>query len=122
MTYTRTEGPLPTLISCRHRLSDAERQQFKDAHNVFRNKEAKPVGAPVMAGSSISVETNNEASHKSYAEYGFSSLVVNDILVSRESISLTVLLKLQQMLDVEIITRKQIEKACKGYIDYVFSK
>ena len=119
--YNWKDGPLSTLFSCRHRLSDDERQQFKEAHAKFRQKEAKATPTPVLSGSSISVATNNEASHSSYAEYGFSSIIVNDLITSRDSISLPVLLKLQSMLGVEVITKKAIEKAAAGYISYVFS-
>ena len=112
MTYEFKDGPLSTLFSCRHRLSDEDRQTLKEAHNAFRQLEAKAFPTPVMAGSSISVSTNNEASHASYAEYGFSSLVVNDLITSRDSIAIPVLLKLQKMLGVEVITRKQLDKVC----------
>ena len=122
MTYQFKDGPLSTLFSCRHRLSEDERQTLKEAHNAFRQREAKAIPTPVLAGSSISVSTNVEASQASYSEYGFSSIVVNDLITSRDSIAIPVLLKLQKMLGVEVITRKQLDKAAKNYLDYVFSK
>jgi len=119
MTYEFKDGPLSVLYSCRVRLDEEQRQTLKDAHNRFRQADAAPIQAPVMAGSSISVSTTVEAPFKSYQEFGFSSLVVNDLITSRESMPLPVLLKLQKMLDVEVITRKELETKFKNYLNYV---
>lgn len=119
--YDFINSPLPILYSARIRLNEEQRKTLKEAHQAFRHKSAPAVVSPVMAGSSISVETNVEPSTKSYEAFGLSSLIVNDLIVSRDTIALTVVLKLQQMLEVEVITRKTLEDAFQNYLDYVLS-
>lgn len=119
MTYQHKEGPLNILCSCRVRLNEEQRQTLKDAHNKFRQTAAAPVAQPVMAGSSVSVETNYQPSHKSYQEFGLSSLITNDLITSRDTVPLPILLKLEQMLEVKVMSREQLEAAFTNYLDYL---
>ena len=120
MTTTKTTlQPLSVLYSCRIRLDEQERQQLKDAHNEFRRKFADPEKATVNRGATLKVTTASEAPRESYSDFGLSSVVVNDLISSRDSISLQILNNLQQMLGVNIISRKKLEQKFKSYLDYV---
>ena len=53
---------------------------------------------------------------------GFSNLVFSDLINSRDSINLNIVLKLQNMLGVELITKDEIVQACSHYCDYSWNK
>ena len=111
-------GPLPLLYSCRVRLDDAQRDQLRTAHAAMRGQYVKE-SAPVMAGSTISVETTAEAPISRYQQFGFSPLVVTDLIGTRETIALPVILKLQELFGIELISRKTLESAFSSYLDYL---
>lgn len=119
---TKFDGPLNTLISCRVRLTDKQRDEFKDAYNALRYSK-KPVSAPaVNAGSTITVETSIDYLQEWYHQIGMSAVVIGDIIGARDSVSLPLLLKLQAALGIKSITKKQITDAAKGYVDYVWEQ
>jgi hypothetical protein len=113
-----TEGPLPILISCRIRLSDAQRQALKGAYHSAKNAaDAEP---PRIGGSTVRTSTavqNWDLDKK----LGMSSIVVADLLNSRDSLALAIVLKLQTVLNVQVVTKEDILKACQGYCEYVFN-
>ena len=106
---------LPILISCRIRLDDDQRQKLKDALYVLRNQ-ATPAAAPAIGGSTVTTTT---AYNPKYSK--FSDIVLNDIIVSRDSIALTTILEVQNLLKVEVITKEDVLKAAEGYVSYVWS-
>jgi hypothetical protein len=114
------DGPLSILYSCRLRLQPEQRQTLKDALNEFRLKHApQQQTESVIPGASISVVTNHKVGQNVYSEYGLSDLIVADLIQTRESVRLALLVKLQQMLGVDVIDRKELETKFKGYLDYV---
>tara|TARA_R110002012_G_C11449149_1_gene591525 strand:+ start:174 stop:545 length:372 start_codon:yes stop_codon:yes gene_type:complete len=121
MTVTKTFTPLSVLFSCRVRLDEDERQRLKDAHTAFRRRFAEPTQTPVNRGASLTVTTAVDAPRESYKDFGLSSIVVNDLIASRDSISLQVLNNLQLMLGEEIISRKRLETKFKEYLNYVLT-
>ena len=120
MTNTNfTTTPLPILFSCRVRLNDEQRDTLRRAHNRFRHQFAQPAKTPVLAGSTLQVETQHGTPASAYAQEGLSDLVISDILGSRETISLPIILKLERLLDVKVVTREDLDKAFSGYLDYL---
>jgi antitoxin component HigA of HigAB toxin-antitoxin module len=111
------DGPLPLLISARIRLSDDQRQALKTAYYAAKNAaDAEP---PRIGGSTVRTTTavQNMDLDK---QLGMSSIVVADLLNSRDSLAIAIVLKLQTVLGVEVVTPEQLLDACKGYISYVF--
>ena len=53
---------------------------------------------------------------------GFSNLVFSDLINSRDSINLNIVLKLQNVLGVELITKEEIMESCSHYCDYSWNK
>ena len=119
--YSWENNPLSLLFSARVRLSEDERQQLKDAHNALRTSATPAAPKNVMAGSTITVETNAAPVVDVYRQNGMSGVVVNDIISSRESISMPVIIKLQKMLGVSIITEKRLKEQFNKYVDYVLN-
>ena len=117
MTYTKTNSPLPILISSRIRLSDDQKQLIKDAY--YRERTSRQVPDRTTA-TGISVATAGANSLD--VELGMSGLVFSDLIASRDTIALSIVLKIQDVLGLEVITQKQMLEACKNYIAYVFSK
>ena len=111
--------PLPILYSCRCRLSEEQREKLRLAHRDFRKQFQPAQKQPVLAGSSVSVETAYAPGANAYAEVGLSDLIVSDIIGSRESIPLATIVQIQQLFGVQVITRKELEDAFTSYLDWV---
>ena len=115
---TKTLTPLQYLISCRVRLDDTQRQTLKAAYAAIK-KDQTPVTQPnVLPGSSIKVGT----SYNINTQLALADVTVVDILNSRDSISLGVLLKLQKALGVEVVKKSDVLDAAKSYAEYVWSE
>ena len=117
--YTFVDNPLSVLYSCRVRLSETQRETLKHAHNELRKTGAPVIQKPVLQNSSIAVEDKTAPTIDAYKAFGMSSVVVNDLINSRESISLPVLSKLQQMLSVVVVDEKELHKQFENYLHYV---
>ena len=117
--YTYVDNPLSVLYSCRVRLNDEQREKLKAAHSKLRQTGAPIIQRPVLQNSSIAVEDKTEPTVDAYKAFGMSSVVVNDLINSRESISLPVISKLQQMLGIEVIDEKELHKQFDNYLNYV---
>ena len=115
--YNFTEGKLPILFSCRIRLTDEQRQKLKDAYQRALAGYRIPQGAPVN-GSKLVVET---AASPDKA-LGIPSFVMSDLLSSRDSLAIGLVLKFQRVLGVEVISRKDLEAASKKYLEYILSE
>jgi len=114
---TFIDGPLPTLFSCRVRLTDEERATLKQAYQRAKAG-IEPKSGGRIGGSAVSTVTQYNVD----TQLGFPSVVVSDILSSRDSIAAAVVIKLQKVLGVEVITSKRLLDAAKGYIDYILSE
>ena len=117
MTYTKTEGPLPILISSRIRLSEDQKKTLRDAYHKERISRQVP-DRTSATGLSVATAGTNSLD----IETGMSSLVFADLMASRDTIAINIVLKIQDVLNVKVITEKQMLEACKNYIAYVFSK
>ena len=117
MTYTKTDGPLPILISSRIRLSEDQKKLIKDAYYSQRASRQVP-DRTTATGISVATAGANSLD----VELGMSGLVFSDLIASRDTIVISIILKIQDVLGLEVITQKQMLEACKNYIAYVFSK
>ena len=113
---TFTDGPLPILISCRVRLTTEQRNTLKAAYEQHRASAQSNQG-PRIGGSTISTVTMHQPDIG-----GLSGFLLSDLFNSRESIQLSLLLKVQSALGVEVVTQKDVEAAAQSYADYVFSQ
>ena len=112
LTKTHPASTLKVLCSARVRLTNEQREALKEANNRFRlAKAARP-----LPGSSVRSETYVDSAAALH------DLTIADLCTTRESISLGIILKLQKILDVEIITRKELSDAFASYLDYNYEK
>ena len=121
MTYTKTPGPLSVLVSARVRITPEERTQLKQAYAELR-KSFAPVQKPSTNGSTIVVEERQFSTADLDTRLGFDSYIFADIINSRESISIPILLRIQRALGVDVLTPKRLMDAAQSYCDYVFSE
>ena len=113
--------PLPILYSCRVRLTQEERETLKTAYNKAAALE-HPAVQPVLTNSSVTSTTSYGSSPQLEAKLGMQRMVTFDIINSRDSITLPILLKLQSVLGVEVITPQRLQGAFDSYIKYMFSQ
>ena len=107
---------LPILYSCRVRLDEDQRNKLKAAWRSFRAANT-PAQQKPLNGSSVSTVTN----YSSPGILGMSDLVVNDLIVSRDTIPLTTILNLASALNIELFDRTELESAFQRYLDYNYS-
>ena len=117
MTYTKTNSPLPILISSRIRLDEDQKTTLKDAYYRERTNRQLPERTTATG---ITVQTAGVNSLD--AALGMSGLVFSDLISSRDTVSINIVLKMQDVLGVEVLSKKQVLDACKRYVDYVFSR
>ena len=119
MTYNFKDNPLPILISARIRITDTQRKELKEAYykrkNSIQPAESKGTGGLV-------VTTSYGGSNELDNQLEFSNLVFSDLVNSRDSFNINIALKLQTVLDVELVTKQVLLDACKSYIDFIFYK
>ena len=105
---------LPILISCRVRLDEQQRHTLKLAWQKMR-AEAQP--APTsMPGSSIQAFSVQQAE----AALKTSSLIISDLITSRESVQLQTVFEMEKLFSIELITQEQFLEACQSY--WTFNK
>ncbi len=109
--------PLPILVSARIRLTPDQRRELKAA---YQNKLNAAVPATATGRGGLQVETSFGGNNVLTNELGMSSLVFTDLVNSRDTISITLILKLQNVLGVKIITRAELMAACENYTGYIF--
>lgn len=114
---TFREGPLPVLISARVRLSDEQKRVLKNTYYSQLNDYASPAGQKIGASSVSSV---THILHPLQRQFG--SIVMSDILTSKDTLALDVLLQIQSLLGVTVIEPKDIHAACQHYTDYLWGK
>jgi hypothetical protein len=112
------EGKLPILVSARIRLNEDQRQALKVAYYAAKN--AADVQPARIGGSTVTTVTATQNLDLD-KKLGMSSLVVSDLLNSRDSLAIAIVLKLQTVLNVQVVTKEDILKACQGYCEYVFN-
>ena len=112
-------APLDVLFSARVRLTEDERASLRAAHSAFRKSYATAHRPTVMAGSNLTVETATAPPSNAYAEAGMSDLVISDLIGSRDSIQLSILLKVEKLLGVQVIDRKRLLNRFNNYLNYL---
>ena len=120
-TYNFVNEPLHTLVSARIRLTADERQTFKAAYREMRNQSA-PVQQTSPNGSFIKVETPMFSTEELDRRLGLNQMLFTDLMTSRDSLNLTVLLRIQNVLGLNLITKERILAAAQSYVDYTFLK
>ena len=119
MTTTFVNHPLPILFSARVRLSEDERATLRQAHQEFRKLYATAYRPSVLSGSTIQVETATAPPNNAYAEAGMSDLVVSDLIGSRDTIQLSILLKIEKLLGVQVVNRARLMDKFTDYLNYL---
>ena len=114
------DAPLSVLYSCRVRLEEDERKVLKEAY-AAKAKQQTPQALPSIGGSSLSVQTQHSTPNLD-EELSMSRLIFNDLVSSRDSINLSILIKIQTVLGVEVIKRDKLQAAFDNYLDYCFSQ
>ena len=107
------------LCSSRIRLNDEERAALKTAYQKLRAGH-KPANRPSVNGSSISVDTQFTVPQLDQA-LGMNSYTFSDLISSRDSINLPMLIKLQKVLGVTVVDRERLLEAHTSYVDHVLS-
>ena len=115
MTFTTQKQPRAIYLSARIRLTDSQRLQLKEAYAKQSAELSQP--QPTVSASGLQVTTTFGMA----ARDGLADLTIRDLLTTRESISVGLILKLQKILDVQVLSREELSKACESYLDYVFS-
>ena len=116
-TFQGDTNKLSILISSRIRLNEEERASLKAAYQKIKAGYAPKTG-PSVNGSSLQVETAYSAGELD-SRLGMNSITFADIVSSRESISMPMLIQLQQALGVTVVTRERMEEAFVSYLNHV---
>ena len=114
---TKHVDKLPILLSCRVRLNEEQRNTLKTAYRTYKENQTPDAGGS-FGGSSIRTVTAQQVPS---LVNGWSDLVINDLITSRDSIPLTAIIQIQKALSVEVITGDDIMKAAEGYVSYCFN-
>ena len=112
-------NPLNVLYSARMRLTAEQRETLREAHRAFRLGFQKEAQQNVLAGSTLAVSTAYAPPSDSYSAFGLSDIVVQDLIGTRDSVSLTTILQLQRLLKVEVITREELVEKFNNYLDFI---
>ncbi len=108
---------LPILMSCRIRLNDDQRNTLKTAFYALRAAN-QPAAAPAIGGSTVTTTT----AYNPVQSIGLADLTLSDLITTRDSVPLVTIIKIQRLLQVEVITPDDILKAAQGYVDWVFQE
>jgi hypothetical protein len=114
MIATATKTDINVFVSARVKLTPEQRQQLKEAWELVRQKRQAPQGQNI-GGATLKTVTATAVTID-----GISDITMSDLITTRESISLVLLIKLQRALGIEVITPAEILAASKDYVSYVF--
>ena len=107
---------LPILLSARVRLNEEQRHTLRNAYRSLK-EQAIPEALPAVGGSTVKTTT----AYSVQAAVGCSDIVLRDLLASKDSLSIHMVLQLQRQLGVEVLTKTDLMNACKSYCDYIFN-
>lgn len=114
-----TPGPLPILLSARVRLNEEQRSVLKTAWRERQSAHLNTIPAPATTpGSTVRTETFYMPPELP----GLSALIVSDLLGTRESIAITTVLNISAALNVEVITKEQMQEAFDSYWTFITSE
>ena len=109
-------GPLPILCSARVRLTNDQRATLKQAY-----AEASKHDSFTSYDATGGLQVVTSVASKLQNELGMSRLVVMDLLNSRDTISLNLILQLQDTPGVQVVTKDDVGHAFQHYLDYIFT-
>ena len=118
--YPGNENKLSILLSSRIRLNEEEKASLKAAYQKARSGYQPAQGHPVN-GSTLKVETSYSVGQLDTL-LGMNSLTFSDVISSRESVSITLVLNVQKVLGVTIITRERMQEAFDSYLTYILGE
>ena len=114
------DAPLPILLSARLRLNDIQRDTLKKAWKEHQNAQLNQIPvAPTTPGSTVRTETYYQPPAPLP---GLSSLIITDLISTRETVALTTVLNLSAALNVEVITKADMQEAFDGYWSFITSE
>ena len=106
---------LPILLSSRIRLNDTQREQLKKVWRDIRSNEApQPVSSPGSTVRSYSAPTKTTAEKA----LNTSSLIISDLISSRDTIALTTIIEMERVFGIELITKEAFMAAAETYYDW----
>jgi len=99
------EAAKPIYYSTRLRLTAEQREQLKEAYNLTTD----------------SSESTSTPEPKRSSDRLIGDIAMKNLLFTRESIPINVILRLQTRLGVEVISRNELIESFIEYLDYIFS-
>lgn len=118
-TTTASKPPISVFLSTRIKLSPLERELLKDAFRK-RMAEDSAVSSPSSNPFSSVQSFTSSARSNVLQELGMSNLTWSELINTRESLALPLVMKIQKVLGVPIVDRERLKKAMNSYLDYVF--
>lgn len=118
-TFTASKSPISVFITTRIRLSPLERELLKDAFRK-RMAEDSAVSSPSSNPFSSVQSFTSSARSNVLKELDMSNLTWTEIVNTRESLALPLVMKMQKVLGVPIIDRERLKKAMDSYLEYCF--
>ena len=119
--YDFINEPLSVLFSCRIRLTQEERTTLKKAYEAAAASEM-PVAKPAIGNSTVTASTSYGNHPVLEQALGMSRLIAYDQINTRDTIPLTVVLKFQQVLKVEIVTPERLQSCFDNYLQFLFQE
>lgn len=95
----------PIYYSTRVRLTAEQREKLKEAYDKIHDTGSELVSYDYSSARTI----------------GIGDVAIKDLLLTRESVSIAVILRLQTSLGVEVISRNELIESFIEYLDYIFS-
>ena len=106
---------LPILLSCRMRLNNEQREQLKKVWRDIRDNEApQPVSSPGSTVKSYSAPTTTTAEKA----LNTSSLIISDLITTRDTIALTTIIEMERVFGIELITKEAFMAAAETYYEW----
>ena len=106
---------LPILLSCRVRLNQEQREQLKKVWRDIRDNEApQPVSSPGSTVRSYSAPTKTTAEKA----MNTSSLIISDLITTRDTIALTTIIEMERVFGIELITKEAFMAAAETYYEW----
>ena len=106
---------LPILLSCRVRLNNDQREQLKKVWREIRaNEAAQPMSSPGSTVKSYSAPSATTAERA----LNTNSLVISDLISTRETIALTTIIEFERVFGIELITKQVFMEAAEAYYEW----
>ena len=108
-------SPLRILLSSRVRLTETQREELKVKWRKLRAA-AEPKHQQ-LPGSTIKTVSPTQVEERLKT----SQLIISDLINSRDSLSLSTVLELEKVFDIEIVSKEDFLKSAESYWEYVSS-